>query len=379
MLRLKARAAGGTGRGWGPRKNGAKSAIDSSNTVGLTALMRMPRGISIAAAIANASMAASTMLADEPATIGVRDSTPAISVIEPWSLMCSRAASARLTWPMSLSVSPNPYEDLSSPASLIADSGRQFTAPAAQATASNGPAAFRPATMLAGLAMSMRMSPAFDPADTMSWRGESSATIARPSTPLAPTRRMRRRCGSGIFLLFRWNIWTHWASASTLGLRAGLSQRRDEVDEVAHGDIDVDQVPAPALEKPPVHDEVAGEGRRPDATRRGCVDRDRKIRSLRPVDAMPGCDSRQRHEGRVERLDVRRPGWVERRFAKHVRLGRENGIEAAAGKRGGIGAGDFHAWCFGMGEPGIVRRGRSRGEGLVGDDAAVLPCRAAEG
>ena len=82
--------------------------MDSSNTVGLTALMRMPEGISIAAAIANASMAALTMLADEPATIGVCDSTPAISVIEPWSLMCSRAASARLTWPMSLLVSPNP-------------------------------------------------------------------------------------------------------------------------------------------------------------------------------------------------------------------------------------------------------------------------------
>ena len=44
-------------------------------------------GISIAAAIANASMAALTMLADEPATIGVCESTPAISVIEPWSLM----------------------------------------------------------------------------------------------------------------------------------------------------------------------------------------------------------------------------------------------------------------------------------------------------
>ena len=82
--------------------------MDSSNTVGLTALMRMPRGISIAAAIANASMAALTMLADEPPTMGVCDNTPAISVIEPWSLMWSRAASARLTWPMSLSVSPKP-------------------------------------------------------------------------------------------------------------------------------------------------------------------------------------------------------------------------------------------------------------------------------
>src|ERR1700722_14872311 len=98
---------------------------------------------------------------------------------------------------MSLLVRPNPYEDLSSPASLIADSGRQFTAPAAQATASRGPAALKPATMLAGLAMSMRMSPDFDPADTMSWRGESSATIARPSTPLAPMRRMRRRSDIG--------------------------------------------------------------------------------------------------------------------------------------------------------------------------------------
>src|ERR1700735_5259041 len=103
---------------------------------------------------------------------------------------------------MSLFVRPNPYEDFSSPASLIDESGCQFTAPAAQATASSGPAAFRPATMLAGLAMSMRMSPDFDPADTMSWRDESSATIARPSTPLAPMRRIRRRWDSGINLLF---------------------------------------------------------------------------------------------------------------------------------------------------------------------------------
>src|SRR5579871_3266018 len=47
MLRLKARAARRTGTGSWPRKNGPKSAIDSSNTVGLTALMRMPRGIRI--------------------------------------------------------------------------------------------------------------------------------------------------------------------------------------------------------------------------------------------------------------------------------------------------------------------------------------------
>src|SRR6202020_3447264 len=104
-------------------------------------------------AMANASMAALTMLEEEPVAMGVCDSTPAISVIEPWSLMWSRAASARLTCPISLSVSPNPYEDFSNPASLIAESGCQFTAPAAQATASSGPAAFRPATMLAGLAM----------------------------------------------------------------------------------------------------------------------------------------------------------------------------------------------------------------------------------
>src|SRR5271156_4156025 len=214
--------------------------------------------------------------------------------------------------------------------------------------------------MLAGLAMSMRMSPDFDPADTMSWRGESSATIARPSTPLAPTRRMRSRCDSGISLLFRWKVWAHGAQASNLGLRAGLSQRRDEVDEVAHGDIDVDQVPAPALEKPPVHDEVAGEGRRPGARRHRRVDRERKIRSLRPGDAMPGRDSGQRYEGRVERLDERFPAPIERSLAKQVRLGRENGIELAAGKRGGIGAGDLHARRFGMGEAGIVGRGRTR-------------------
>ena len=45
---------------------------------------------------------------------------------------------------------------------------------------------------------------------------------------------------------------------------------------------------------------------------------------------------------------------------------------------GGIGAGDLHAWRFGMGEAGIVRRERARRECLVGDDAAALPRCAAE-
>src|SRR5271170_5128728 len=47
--------------------------------------------------------------------------------------------------------------------------------------------------MLAGSAISMRTSPVFDPAETMSCRGESSATIARPAIPLAPMTRIRRR------------------------------------------------------------------------------------------------------------------------------------------------------------------------------------------
>ena len=68
-------------------------------------------------------------------------------------------------------------------AGLIVAKGAKLTAPAAQATASSGPAAARPASMLAGSAMSMRMSPDFEPAVTMSWRGESSAATARPSTP----------------------------------------------------------------------------------------------------------------------------------------------------------------------------------------------------
>src|SRR5271163_987532 len=134
--------------------------------------MRMPRGISIAAAMANASTAALTMLADEPYAIGVCDRTPAMSVIEPRSLRWSRAARARLTWPISLLAMPRPYDDCADVAGLISDSGWKLTAPAAQATASSGPAALRPATMLAGSAMSIRMSPVFDPAEMMSWRGE---------------------------------------------------------------------------------------------------------------------------------------------------------------------------------------------------------------
>jgi hypothetical protein len=41
--------------------------------------------------------------------------------------------------------------------------------------------------------MSMRMSPDWEPAVTMSWRAPSSATMARPSMPLAPMTRIRWR------------------------------------------------------------------------------------------------------------------------------------------------------------------------------------------
>ena len=160
--------------------------------------MRMPRGISIAAAMTKLSSAPLTMLADEPATIGASASTPAISVIEPPSRRASRAASARLTWPISLLIRPRPYGDCASGAGAIAASGGKLTLPAAQTTASSGPAASRPATMLAGSAMSMRIAPDFEPAATMSWRAPSSATTARPSSPLAPMTRMRKRGASDI-------------------------------------------------------------------------------------------------------------------------------------------------------------------------------------
>ena len=83
--------------------------------------------------------------------------------------------------------------------------GAKFTTPAAQATASSGPAASSPAAMLAGSAISRRTSPDFEPAATISWRGPSSATTARPSTPLAPTTRMRNRGASDIAGLPRRN------------------------------------------------------------------------------------------------------------------------------------------------------------------------------
>src|SRR6478752_4501155 len=93
---------------------------------------------------------------------------------------------------------------------------------------------------------------------------------------------------------------------------------------------------------------------------------------------MAGRDAGQRYERRFERLDERRPARIDRGLAKQVRLGRENGIEPAAGKGGGVGACDLHARCFGAGEAGIVRRGRVRRKSLIGDNAAALPRRAAE-
>ena len=85
--------------------------------------MRNPRGNSIAAARAKDSIAPLTMLAEEPKTIGSRDSTPAMSVIEPSSRSTSRAAKVRLTWPISLLAMPRPYDDSAIEATEIALSG----------------------------------------------------------------------------------------------------------------------------------------------------------------------------------------------------------------------------------------------------------------
>ena len=85
--------------------------------------MRNPRGNSIAAARAKASIAPLTMLAEETGDNRSLGSTPAMSVIEPPSRNASRAAKVRLTWPISLLVRPKPYEDSAIEATEMALSG----------------------------------------------------------------------------------------------------------------------------------------------------------------------------------------------------------------------------------------------------------------
>ena len=60
--------------------------VASTSTVGLTVLIRMPRGSSIAAAMVNASRAPLAAEDAAPVTMGSRPSTPVVRVNEPPSL-----------------------------------------------------------------------------------------------------------------------------------------------------------------------------------------------------------------------------------------------------------------------------------------------------
>ena len=107
---------------------------DSSVIVGLTALMRTPRGSSIAALRTNPSTPALTNAPDAPNRMGSSLICPVIKVNEPPSRMCFRPRMTRLTWPISLLRKPT-----SSCSCVNSASGPKWTSPVVLTTASKGP------------------------------------------------------------------------------------------------------------------------------------------------------------------------------------------------------------------------------------------------
>src|SRR5918994_2570581 len=101
-----ARAASATGTGVAPWNIEPYSSHASSNTVALTALMRMPRGSSSAADRTKASMPPSTVDATALVRTGSTDRMPDTSENEPPSATCGRPSRTSSTWPSSLSRTP---------------------------------------------------------------------------------------------------------------------------------------------------------------------------------------------------------------------------------------------------------------------------------
>src|SRR6202020_3612523 len=100
------RAASDAGTGFCPGKNGPNADHDSSVTVGLTTLMRTPRGSSIATLRANASSPPLTIAPDAPTLIGSSLICPVVNVNDPPLRICFRPKTTRFTWPISLLCKP---------------------------------------------------------------------------------------------------------------------------------------------------------------------------------------------------------------------------------------------------------------------------------
>ena len=158
----------------------------SCNNPGLTALIRMPRGISIAAEITNASSAPSQAAALAPCRIGSRERMPLVSVNEPPSFTCGWPNKTRLTMPITLSFMPS-----RNCSGVIVSSGPKYECPAVHATASTLPIlAYMTRTEAASI-ISTFTSPCLRPALIISWPARSPPIAACPTVPSAPTKRMR--------------------------------------------------------------------------------------------------------------------------------------------------------------------------------------------
>src|SRR5215207_3253438 len=149
---------------------------------GLTTLTRTRRGISSAAACANASTAA---LVREKAALpgtGSPASTPLVSVNEPPSATRARPRRTTFTCPISLLCSPR-WKSSSESSS----SGLKLARPAAHTTASKLPTASYIRAMDSADSMSTRWSPCERAARTTSCpRPASASATALPMVPVAP-------------------------------------------------------------------------------------------------------------------------------------------------------------------------------------------------
>ncbi|MNI71729.1 hypothetical protein D3C73_1276170 [compost metagenome] len=148
--------------------------------------MRSPRGSSSsAAARTKPSSAWLTAVALAPSRIGCALTMPLVSVIEPPALRWCCAASARRTWPSSLSCRPT-----LNCSGVICCRGPKCSLPVVEITASTGPVCANSSRTLASSVRSTRRLPLRRPAARMSCCWPRWRATAWPRVPLAPTRRI---------------------------------------------------------------------------------------------------------------------------------------------------------------------------------------------
>ena len=157
--------------------------VASTSTVGLTVLIRKPRGSSTAAAMANASRAPFAVEDAAPVTIGSRASTPVVRVNEPPS-----ATYGVPSWTMSIWASVLPSRPWTKSAWSSSASGSNGAFPIAAITASTVPTAANRAAMESGSVASTAGDDERDTATTSCPRSDRADTAAPPTSPVPMTR-----------------------------------------------------------------------------------------------------------------------------------------------------------------------------------------------